>query len=214
MSPPGFPTCGGNGPEQRGTDPVDHGSGELIGSLDDLVPAVGSLHRVIADADPEHGRSVVLRKMHRLGQRADGAASHPVCQDHQNPGGNVAGGEALRRLIVARPRPIPYYAEMSSINPVVLLPGALRRNGDTIATGLYQSVTLGVGQFCTNPGLVVVPEGKAAEAFADEVVRLYSDESRWRSISDAAIRNVEEHFSLAAARSSIENLLASLKKAD
>ena len=36
MSPPGFPTCGGNGPEQRGTDPVDHGSGELIGSLDDL----------------------------------------------------------------------------------------------------------------------------------------------------------------------------------
>ena len=56
------------------------------------------LHRVIADADPEHGGSVVLRKMHRLGQRADGAAGHPVCQDHQDPGGNVAGGEALRRV--------------------------------------------------------------------------------------------------------------------
>src|SRR6266550_7393653 len=70
--------------------------------------------------------------------------------------GSRAGGRAFMDAAAARPEPIPVYAEMGSINPVFLLPGALQQNAETIATGLHGSVTLGVGQFCTNPGLVFI----------------------------------------------------------
>jgi alpha-ketoglutaric semialdehyde dehydrogenase len=68
--------------------------------------------------------------------------------------GSLAGGRALFDAAAARPEPIPVYAEMGSTNPVFILPGALKQSGSAIAEGLLQSVTLGVGQFCTNPGLV------------------------------------------------------------
>ena len=67
--------------------------------------------------------------------------------------GSRAGGQALMKLAADRPEPIPFYAEMSSINPVFILPEALAKRGEALATGLYGSLTLGVGQFCTNPGL-------------------------------------------------------------
>ena len=57
-----------------------------------------------------------------------------------------------------RAEPIPFYAEMSSVNPIFILPGALDRRSDEIAAGLHASVTLGAGQFCTNPGLVFLPD--------------------------------------------------------
>ncbi len=79
--------------------------------------------------------------------------------------GSRAGGRALMDAAAARPEPIPVYAEMGSINPVFLLPGALQQNTEPIAAGLQASVTLGVGQFCTNPGLVFVESGPAAQAF-------------------------------------------------
>lgn len=69
--------------------------------------------------------------------------------------GSLTGGRTLCDAAAARPEPIPVYAEMGSINPVFLLPGAMQQRVEAIARGLYQSVTLGVGQFCTNPGLVV-----------------------------------------------------------
>ncbi|MDA0814915.1 MAG: aldehyde dehydrogenase (NADP(+)) [Verrucomicrobia bacterium] len=70
--------------------------------------------------------------------------------------GSRAGGRALMDLAAARPEPIPVYAEMSSINPVFILPGALAERAKAIAVGLHGSVTMGVGQFCTNPGLVML----------------------------------------------------------
>ena len=70
--------------------------------------------------------------------------------------GSRAGGRALMDIAAAREEPIPVYAEMSSINPVFVLPGAMAERSESIATGLHGSVTLGVGQFCTNPGLVMV----------------------------------------------------------
>lgn len=79
--------------------------------------------------------------------------------------GSRAGGRALMDAAAARPEPIPVYAEMGSINPVFLLPGALQQNAEALATGLHGSVTLGVGQFCTNPGLVFVEQGDAANKF-------------------------------------------------
>lgn len=69
--------------------------------------------------------------------------------------GSLQGGRALYDLASARPKPIPVFSEMSSINPVLMLPAALQQRSDSIATQLANSVTMGAGQFCTNPGLVV-----------------------------------------------------------
>jgi 2,5-dioxopentanoate dehydrogenase len=80
--------------------------------------------------------------------------------------GSRRGGHALMKAVATRTEPIPIYAEMGSINPVFVLPRALRERGDEIAAGLHASVTLGVGQFCTNPGLVVTI---AAEKFIDDL---------------------------------------------
>ena len=73
--------------------------------------------------------------------------------------GSRAGGLALLKLAQARPVPIPLYAEMSSINPVVLLPHALRARGTQLGRAGADSITLGCGQFCTNPGLLLAIRG-------------------------------------------------------
>ncbi len=86
--------------------------------------------------------------------------------------GSRAGGRALMDAAAARPEPIPVYAEMGSINPVFLLPGALKQNAETLATGMQASVTLGVGQFCTNPGLVFADKSTAAETFVQKLTTL------------------------------------------
>ncbi len=70
---------------------------------------------------------------------------------------------------------IPVYLEMSSVNPVFVLPGALRARGEEIAEEFYGSCTLGVGQFCTNPGLVIVPTGPDGDVFVDAAKRLFAD---------------------------------------
>ena len=89
--------------------------------------------------------------------------------------GSRQGGRALFDAAAARPEPIPVYAEMSSINPVFILPEALKENAEQIAAGLRQSVTLGVGQFCTCPGIIVLLDGPEAEAFLTQTAALLAD---------------------------------------
>lgn len=79
--------------------------------------------------------------------------------------GSHAAGRALYDAASARPRPIPVFAEMSSLNPVFLLPGALAEGGEKLAQGLLASCTLGIGQFCTKPGLVFMLRSADADAF-------------------------------------------------
>jgi 2,5-dioxopentanoate dehydrogenase len=86
--------------------------------------------------------------------------------------GSRTGGRALMDAAAARPEPIPVYAEMGSINPVFLLPSALQRNPEALAASLHGSVTLGVGQFCTNPGLVFVDDSPAARTFLQKLESL------------------------------------------
>jgi NADP-dependent aldehyde dehydrogenase len=88
--------------------------------------------------------------------------------------GSAGAGKALMQLAASRPEPIPCYAEMSSVNPLILLPGALKARGRQIAAGLYASFTLGSGQFCTKPGLVFLPRGAGTDDFADELVQRVS----------------------------------------
>jgi NADP-dependent aldehyde dehydrogenase len=80
--------------------------------------------------------------------------------------GSRQGGQALLATAQARPEPIPVYAEMSSINPVLLLPAALDARPEALAAGFAGSLQLGAGQFCTNPGLLLALEGPALERFA------------------------------------------------
>ena len=86
--------------------------------------------------------------------------------------GSRAGGRALMDAAAARPEPIPVYAEMGSINPVFVLPGAIESGAEAFAAGLHGSVTLGVGQFCTNPGLVFLERGPAADRFLRKLTDL------------------------------------------
>lgn len=79
--------------------------------------------------------------------------------------GSRAGGLALARIAAARPEPIPVYAEMSAINPVLLLPAALDTRAEAIAAGFVGSLTLGAGQFCTNPGLLIAIGGRGLDRF-------------------------------------------------
>jgi alpha-ketoglutaric semialdehyde dehydrogenase len=79
--------------------------------------------------------------------------------------GSRQGGLALVKAAAARKEPIPVYAEMSSINPFYLLPNALAAGGQKLAQGFVDSLTMGVGQFCTNPGLVIAMAGEQFDAF-------------------------------------------------
>jgi NADP-dependent aldehyde dehydrogenase len=77
--------------------------------------------------------------------------------------GSLRGGRALYDLAAARPAPIPFYGELGSLNPVVITAAAVENRGAELAAGLVGSFTLGVGQFCTKPGVVFVPEGAGSE---------------------------------------------------
>ncbi|UZK70675.1 aldehyde dehydrogenase (NADP(+)) [Sphingomonas sp. S1-29] len=79
--------------------------------------------------------------------------------------GSRTGGEALMKIAAERPRPIPVYAEMSAINPVVLMPEALKARGAALAEAYVASLGMGAGQFCTNPGLVMAIDGLELDAF-------------------------------------------------
>jgi 2,5-dioxopentanoate dehydrogenase len=88
--------------------------------------------------------------------------------------GSRQGGTALMATAQARPQPIPVYAEMSSINPVFLLPEALKARGEAIADGFVASLTMGAGQFCTNPGLVIGIKGAELDAFVSAAAEAIS----------------------------------------
>jgi len=83
--------------------------------------------------------------------------------------GSLRAGRALFDAAASRPNPIPVYAEMGSVNPVFVLPGALSEGAEAIAEGLKNSVTLGVGQFCTNPGLTIGISDNRFERFVQRM---------------------------------------------
>lgn len=83
--------------------------------------------------------------------------------------GSYQGGTALWKLANERPRPIPFFGELGSINPLVALPAALQADSQNLANTLASSITLGCGQFCTSPGVIVLLEGEASEHFVEQL---------------------------------------------
>ncbi|MCQ4259519.1 aldehyde dehydrogenase (NADP(+)) [Stutzerimonas stutzeri] len=90
--------------------------------------------------------------------------------------GSLRGGRALCDMAAARPQPIPVFAEMSSINPVVVMPDALKNRGDAIANELTASVVMGCGQFCTNPGLVIGVRSPEFSGFLEQLTGFMNEQ--------------------------------------
>lgn len=143
--------------------PAHPGTSELVAT---------AVQRALAETGiPPGGFSMIHGAGHEVGLEL---VRHPLTRAVGFTG-SLAGGRALFDAARSRPEPIPVYAEMGSINPVFLLAGALRARTEEIASGLLQSMTLGVGQFCTNPGVVVGIEGDGLERFVDRVAELVRD---------------------------------------
>lgn len=138
--------------------PAHPGTSELTGRL--------ILHAVRDCGLPEGTFSLLFDGGFEVGQAL---IKHPLVKAAGFTG-SVKGGRALADLAAARPEPIPVYAEMGSVNPVFILPGALAERAAAIVDGLHASGTIGVGQFCTNPGLIVMERSPAAEAFLKALV--------------------------------------------
>lgn len=109
--------------------------------------------------------------------------------------GSLAGGRALFDLCAARPEPIPFFGELGSVNPMFLLPGALADRAAAIGTGWAASLTMGAGQFCTNPGITVLVDGDGADAFIDATVAALGETGAQTMLTDgiaAAYRSGRE----------------------
>ncbi|WP_407427898.1 aldehyde dehydrogenase (NADP(+)) [Arcticibacter sp.] len=128
--------------------------------------------------------------------------------------GSFKAGKSIAEAAFNRPKPIPVYAEMGSSNPVFVLPGALKQHTDKIAAGYVQSLTMGAGQFCTNPGLLVYQEDGSPEsdifrsALKDGISNATTHSLLTEAIGTAFSKGVVErsaHPALAVLASSIAN---------
>jgi 2,5-dioxopentanoate dehydrogenase len=99
--------------------------------------------------------------------------------------GSRAAGRTLMDVAASRPEPIPFYAEMSSTNPVFILPRALHERAESIAAGLHASFTLGAGQFCTKPGMVFLPQGPDAASFTGKLRQLVTESTPFHLLTKA-----------------------------
>lgn len=121
--------------------------------------------------------------------------------------GSKAAGRSLFDLCCGRPDPIPFFGELSSINPVCLLPGALADRAGEIATGLSGSITLGVGQFCTNPGLVFFVKGEGVEALVETLADKLSATPPGVMLNEGTRTSYEDGLKRVGSVSGVETLL-------
>jgi alpha-ketoglutaric semialdehyde dehydrogenase len=117
--------------------------------------------------------------------------------------GSRSGGVALWRAAQARPQPIPFFAEMSSVNPIFVFPGAAAIKGSVIAPGLYASITGSVGQLCTKPGIIFVVDDEATKVWLDALALLLSRSAPGTMLT-STIRSAWQR--LLAERSAIEGV--------
>ncbi len=140
--------------------PAHPGTAELVGiAIAEAVKSCGL---------PEGTFSLLFSSNYQIGQSL---VAHPLIKAVGFTGSRK-GGRALMDIAASRNEPIPVYAEMSSVNPTFILPGALARDGEGIAHGLHSSFTLGFGQFCTKPGIVVIPDSNESADFTGLLLEL------------------------------------------
>ncbi|WP_150818123.1 aldehyde dehydrogenase family protein, partial [Pseudomonas fluorescens] len=123
--------------------------------------------------------------------------------------GSLKGGRALCDMAAARPRPIPVFAEMSSINPVIVLPQALAARAENVARDLTASVVQGCGQFCTNPGLVIGIRSPQFSAFVQQVAGLMGDQPAQTMLNAGTLSSYGQGLQKLLSHSGIEHLAGS-----
>ncbi len=146
-----------------------------------------AVYTVLTEAAARTGAPVgVLERVH--GVEAGGhLVTHPGIKAVAFTG-SARGGRALFDLATSRPDPIPFFGELGSLNPLVVTPAAAAERGRQVGEGWVASFTLGTGQFCTKPGLALVPTGPAGDALRDSAVgRVRSLGASW--MLNAAIRD-------------------------
>ena len=124
--------------------------------------------------------------------------------------GSLTGGRALYDLCAARPEPIPFFGELGSINPMFIFDCAMANRGPSIAEGWAGSLTMGAGQFCTNPGVVVVLEGVNAEQFSQTANHALTKIPAQTMLTDgiaSAYRAAQERI---AATSGVQEIMTSV----
>lgn len=123
--------------------------------------------------------------------------------------GSLGGGRALFDLCAARPEPIPFFGELGSVNPVFVLPVATHARGAAIAEGWAGSLTLGAGQFCTNPGIVVVDAGADGDAFVAAATAALSGAAAQTMLSDGIAAAYRVGRDRVAASAGVQEILTS-----
>jgi alpha-ketoglutaric semialdehyde dehydrogenase len=124
--------------------------------------------------------------------------------------GSLRGGRALFDLCAARPVPIPFFGELGSVNPMFVLPHALKERGVEIARGWAGSLTMGAGQFCTNPGIAILIDGPEAETFVSAAAEALTSVGAQTMLSNgiaAAYRDGRDHM---ASSDGIQQLVTSM----
>lgn len=144
------------------------------------------------------------------GSREVGAAlvQHPLIKAVGFTG-SLAGGRALFNLCAARPEPIPFFGELGSVNPMFVLPEAVGARGEAIGTGWAGSLAMGAGQFCTNPGIAVLVDGPAADAFVTAAKSSLSDVGPQTMLTDGIATAYRSGRDRIASSSGVRELLTS-----
>jgi NADP-dependent aldehyde dehydrogenase len=113
--------------------------------------------------------------------------------------GSLRAGRAIFDAAASRPDPIPAFVEMGSVNPVFVLPGALEQPSDALAQGLCNSINLGVGQFCTCPGLIIGKDNAGFNALREKLAGLFAQAAPGTMLYPGILRNYDESTARAAA---------------
>ena len=128
--------------------------------------------------------------------------------------GSLRAGRALMDAAAARPEPIPCFTEMSSGNPVFILPGALRKGPSALAQGLFGSFTLGAGQFCTKPGIIFLAESPQALKFRDELDLLVQQSQPFTLLTGGIAREYDRASLARASQTTVVESQSTLAKQD
>ena len=159
------------------------GTSELVGR---------AIQKAVQDCGlPEGVFSLLIGAGRKLGEAL---VAHPAIKAVGFTGSRQ-GGLALVKVANARPEPIPVYAEMSSINPVFLMPAALAARAEAIGKGFADSLTMGAGQFCTNPGMVVAMDSPELQRF----VKAAAEQLATKAAQTMLTKGIHEAYSAGTA---------------
>ncbi|GAA3859940.1 aldehyde dehydrogenase (NADP(+)) [Celeribacter arenosi] len=123
--------------------------------------------------------------------------------------GSLGGGRALFDLCAQRPEPIPFFGELGSVNPMFFLPDALKARGAEIAAGWAGSLTMGAGQFCTNPGISVVIDGEDGDAFIEAATNALAPMGAQTMLTDGIAQAYRQGRDRIAGTAGVQELLTS-----